>query len=160
MRFSHQVTYHASPDEVHRMLGDRAFRETVCRALNASRHEVSVNGTGAGMTVVVDQTQPARGVPSYARKVIGDEIRIVQRETWTDPSGGTLTIELPGKPGSFEGTVALADDGGGTVESVTGDVRVSVPMLGGKLEKMVGDLMRAALQTEERLGRAWLNGDR
>jgi hypothetical protein len=175
MRFTHELSYDAAPDRVREMLGDPAFRERVCEAMHASRHTVSVDGA----TVVVDQTQPARGIPSFAKRFVGDEIRIVQRETWSDAATASLTLEIPGKPGTFEGTLTLAagaagaagdgaagaagaagDGAAGTVESVTGEVRVRVPMVGGKLEGLVGDLFRTALQTEQRVGRAWLSGDR
>jgi hypothetical protein len=155
MRFSHQLRYDASPDRVRAMVADPGFRERVCEALHAISYTVSVDGSGAGMTVVVDQTQPARGIPSYATKLLGDEIRIIQRESWTDGSSGSLTLEIPGKPGSFEGTVSLSGDGS-TVESFDGEVKVRVPLVGGKLEGLVGDLFRAALSAEERVGRAWL----
>lgn len=158
MRFTHRLTYDASPDEVAAMLADPAFREAVCEAMHASDHTVEVLGSGAGLTVVVDQTQPARGIPSYARKFVGEEIRIVQRESWADGSGGTLSLEIPGKPGTFDGTLTLAAQGAGTVESVDGEVKVKVPLVGGKLEGLVGDLFRAALEAEERVGRTWLAG--
>jgi uncharacterized protein DUF2505 len=160
MRFSHRLTYDAATDDVHRMLADPAFREKVCVAMHATDREVSVDGAGAGMTVVVDQTQPARGIPAFATRIVGEEIRIVQRETWRDASGGSLEISIPGKPGTFSGTVELAADGAGTVESVNGEVRVKVPLLGGRLEGLVGDLLRTAFRTEERVGRAWLAGER
>jgi hypothetical protein len=157
MRFTHELTYDASPEDVHAMLADPAFRERVCEAMHASRHDVSVERSGTGMRVVVDQTQPARGIPSFARTFVGDEIRIVQRETWADGSGGSLTLEIPEKPGTFDGTVRLAG-GSSTVESLDGEVTVKVPFVGGKLEGLVGDLFRSALQVEERVGRAWLGG--
>jgi len=81
MQFSHELTYDADPEAVAQMLADPAFRESVCAQLHVLRHEVAVSGQGAGMTVLVDQTQPAKGIPGFAKKFVGDEIRIVQRET-------------------------------------------------------------------------------
>jgi Protein of unknown function (DUF2505) len=160
MRFSHELTYDAAPDDVREMLAQPAFREKVCAALHATRSDVSVVGTSPGMTVVVDQTQPARGIPPFAKKLVGEEIRIVQREQWIDPRGGSLTLEIPGKPGTFTGTVALAAADEGTLERVAGDIAVKLPLVGGRLEAMIGDLFRAALKAEQRVGRAWLAGDR
>jgi hypothetical protein len=160
MRFSHELTYDAAPDDVREMLASRAFREKVCAAQRSSHSQVSVDGTPPGMTVVVDQTQPARGIPSFATKIVGEQIRIVQREQWNDPMGGSLTLEIPGKPGTFTGTVALAAASAGTVETVSGDVAVKLPLVGGRLEAMIGDLFRAALTAEQRVGRAWLAGQR
>lgn len=162
MRFSQELAYDASPENVRAMLGDPAFRKRVCEAMHASRHAVSVEDGGAGLTVVVDQTQPARGIPGFARRFVGDEIRIVQRETWTSGTRASITLEIPGKPGTFDGTVSLGGSpgGAGTVETVSGEVTVRVPMVGGKLEGLVGDLFRTALQTEQRVGEAWLAGRR
>ena len=140
MRFSHDLSYEASPSEVLEMLGDPAFREMVCEAMHAVRRDVSVQGSGSGMSVVVDQTQPAKGIPSFAKKFVGDQIQIVQREAWKDESGASLHVGIPGKPGSLKGAIALAADGDGTVESVTGDIKVKVPMVAGRLEKLIGDL--------------------
>src|SRR4051794_12320106 len=160
MRFSHELTYDAAPDDVREMLAQPAFREKVCAAQHASSTQVTVDGTPPGMTVVVDQTQPARGIPSYAKTFVGEEIRILQREQWDDPMGGSFRLEIPGKPGTFTGTVALAAAGAGTVETVTGDIAVRVPLVGGRLEGMIGDLFTAALSAEQRVGRAWLAGER
>jgi hypothetical protein len=156
MRFSHDLEYDAAPEAVAAMLADPAFREQVCDALHVLRHEVSVQGAGAGMTVVVDQTQPAGGVPSFAKKFVGDEIRIVQRERWRDTTKADLDIEIPGKPGTMQGGITLVGDGTRTVQTVAGDIRVKLPLVGGRIEEMVGDIFRAALRTEQRVGAAWL----
>jgi uncharacterized protein YndB with AHSA1/START domain len=162
MRFEHEITYDSAPDKVHAMLADPAFRERVCEAVRAFRHDVSVEPHGAGMSVVVDQTQPSQGIPSFAKKIVGEDIRIVQREEWDGESRASLTIEIPGKPGRLDGGITLAPASGGTgsVETVSGDVTVKVPLVGGRLEQLVGDLLHKALKAEQRIGRAWLAGDR
>jgi len=160
MKFSHDLAYDAAPEAVAAMLADPAFREQVCAALHVLHHEVSVDGAGAGMSVVVDQTQPAKGIPSFAKRFVGDEIRIVQRERWTDATNAALDIEVPGKPGTMAGGIRLEAVSAGTVERVTGDIRVKVPLVGGRIEELVGDILRSALETEQRVGRAWLAGSR
>ena len=160
MKFSQQLTYDAPPADVLAMLADPAFREKVCAAMSAVRHEVDIDGSGAGMTVVVDQSQPADGIPSFAKKFVGDEIQIIQRESWKNATSATLLVEIPGKPGDLKGGIDLAGDDDGTVETVAGDIKVKIPMIGGKLEGLIGDLLSKALKTEQRVGRAWLAGDR
>jgi hypothetical protein len=124
--------------------------------MDSSRYDVSVDGEGAGMKVVIDQTQPARGIPSFAKKFVGDSIQIVQRESWSSTTAASLLLEIPGKPGSLDGAIALRADGQGTVETVSGEVRVKVPVIGGKLEGLVSDLLKSALRSEQKVGRAWL----
>jgi hypothetical protein len=160
MKFAHDLTYDAPPAAVLEMLADPAFREKVCEAVQGRDRDVSITGAGAGMTVRVDQTQPARGIPSFATKFVGDQIQIIQHESWRTPTSATLELEIPGKPGAFAGTIALVAAGAGTTETVSGEVKVKVPLIGGRLESLVGDLLRSALKAENRVGRAWLAGDR
>jgi hypothetical protein len=158
MKFSHDMTYDATPEAVAEMLADRTFRERVCEAMESTRWDVSVDGAGEGMEVVVDQTQKAAGIPSFAKKFVGDKIQIIQRESWTSQTAAGLEIEIPGKPGHLKGQIRLAVDGDGTIETVSGDLKVKVPVIGGKLEDLVASLLRSALRTEEKVGRAWLAG--
>ncbi len=160
MKFSFELSYDASPDEVHAMLADPAFREKVCEKGHAIEHDVAVTGEGEDLTVVIGQTLPADNIPSFAKKVVGDRIRIVQTETWSGSQEAGLDVAMPGKPGQVTGSIQLASNGGGTTETVTGDVKVSVPLVGGKLEKLIADLLGSALRNEQRVGRAWLAGER
>jgi Protein of unknown function (DUF2505) len=162
MQFEHQIAFGGAPDQVRAMLADPSFRERVCEALHTTRHDVRVEPKGAGMTVVVDQTRPARGIPAFATKIVGDDIRIVRREDWDDGTRAALMLEIPGKPARLDGHLSLhADPGGdGTVETVTGEVKVRIPVVGGRLESLVGDLLHRALEAEERVGKAWLAGER
>jgi hypothetical protein len=158
MKFSHDMSYDAPPEEVAEMLADRTFREKVCEAMDSIRWDVSIDGEGEGMKVVVDQTQKAAGIPSFAQKFIGDSVQIIQRESWTSQTAADLELEIPGKPGYLDGSIRLAVDGDGTVETVSGDLKVKMPVVGGKLEKLIASLLESALKTEQNVGRAWLAG--
>ena len=160
MRFRHQQRYDAPPAEVHAMLADPVFREKVCRAQKATTATVSIEPAGAGMSVLVDQTRPSEGIPGFARKIVGDTIRIVQSEDWSSGTAAALEVRIPGKPGELIGTIAVAEDGTGTVETIDGDLKVSVPLLGAKLESLISGLLAEALVAEQKVGRAWLRGDR
>ncbi|CAN5166175.1 hypothetical protein BH18ACT9_BH18ACT9_06820 [soil metagenome] len=161
MKYSYQLNYAAAPDEVYAMLSDPAFREKVCAAGGATRHDVAVTSTGDQLTVVVDQTQPATGIPSFAQKLVGDEINVVQTERWSRAGTAALDVAIPGKPVHLKGTITLTGTvtgggNGGTVQSVQGDLKVNIPMLGAKLERPIADVLTTALRNEERIGRVWL----
>jgi uncharacterized protein DUF2505 len=160
MKFSHDLTYDASPEAVLQMLSDAGFRERVCQAMQTVRHDVSVEGAGAGMTVVVDQSQATRGAPAFVERFIGDAVRIVRRESWSDATNAALAVEVPGKPARIDGAIRLVGRNGSTVQTVSGDVAVRIPLVGGKVEDLVADTFRSALRAEERVGRSWLAGDR
>ncbi len=156
-RLTHDLTYDAPLADVVAMLGDQAFREEVCRAEGVLRHEVRIEGAGAGMHVVLDRVQGAGGIPSFASRFIGDEINIVQEESWRTAEHFDVTVTIPGKPGEMSGAATLSEAGGVTTESVAMDIRVRIPLVGGKIEKLLADMLRAALVSENRVGRAHLS---
>jgi len=163
MRFEHVNTYPATAAEVLEMLGDADFRERVCEYIHATEYSVEVTGTGTGTepTVVeVSQTQVARKIPSIAQKFVGDTVQIVQRETWTSVDAATFDMVIPGKPGQLRGTISLRERDGQCDEVFAGEVKVQVPLVGGKLESFVSDLLKKMLAAEGRVGVSWLEESR
>jgi hypothetical protein len=156
-RIRHTLTYAAPLADVASMLADPTFREEVCEATGKVRHDVTISGSGPGMHVVLDQVQSSTGVPSYAQRFVGNEINIVQVEDWSAIDAAAVAISIPGKPGEMSGTISLADNGGTTTEDVALDIRVGIPLVGGKIEQLVGDLLVAALKIENRVGRDYLS---
>lgn len=158
-RLRHEMRYDgATPEQVYAMLSDPAFREKVCEYQRYPRRTVTITPTGAGMTVKVDQHRPAKEVPSFAKKLVGDEINIVQEESWSSPTTGTLHVTIPGKPGDMKGTITLVGDAEGTTEVVEAEVKASIPLIGGKIESFIGDILVRALRAETKVGREWLAG--
>lgn len=157
MRFEHVNTYSASPAEVLAMLHSPEFREQVAVYQRALEHSVEVTPSGETTTVVVVQSQSMEGAPSAARKVVGSSVQIVQREVWRDGTTADFAMEIPGKPGHLRGGIRLRDNGDGTCDEVfTGEVKVHVPLIGGKLEGFVTDILTRALRREGRVGVTWL----
>ncbi len=157
MRFRHELTYDAPLPQVIAMLADRTFREEVCTYQRVVRSSVELDGSGAGMTVTIDQVQHAHKVPGFAKKFVGDEINIVQHESWTTDSEADLELAIPGKPGRIVGGIALTSSGNTTVETVDVDITVSIPLVGNKISGLIADLMRRALTAEESVGRDYLS---
>lgn len=160
MRFEHRLTYDASPEDVYAMLCDPVFRERVCESQRAHEWDVAIESAGAAMTVAVDQRRPSDGVPGFARRFVGEEIHIAQRESWSSPAAASLEVTVPHKPAHLRGTIALAEDGRGTLETVAGDLKVSIPLLAGRLEGLIAHMLEVALVVEQTVGTAWLAGDR
>jgi hypothetical protein len=156
----HEMHYDASIEQVAAMLGDPAFREEVCRSQGVTKVEVDITADGdpgGPKQVRIDQWQPTQGVPGFAKKIVGDETNIVQEETWTSATHGDITVTIPGKPGDMKGTAVLVEDGAGTVETVELTVKVKIPVVGGKLEGLIADLLLKALKAENKAGRAYLS---
>lgn len=156
-RIKHELTYDAPLAAVAAMLVDPAFREQVCDRQHVLRRQVSVNPAGSGTEVVVDQVQAAEGIPSFAKKFVGDEINIVQKEIWTDSERADVFVTIPGKPGDMRGTIRLEERDGRTTETVSLEIKVGLPLVGGKIEGLVGDLLLKAFRKENEVGRDYLS---
>lgn len=160
MLFRHELPYHASPAEVFEMLADPAFRRKVSEAMDVVSADVSLDRDGDGFRLTHDQVQRTDGLPSFAKKFAGDTTRAIQVEEWPDATGGTLRIDAPGKPSSIAGTIRLESAGTGTTEVVELEIKVRVPLIGGKLEGLLEEQVRHGMDVEHGVGTAWLKGER
>jgi hypothetical protein len=147
-----ELTYDASLEEVAAMLTDRAFRERVLERMHVVRGHVTVEDG----VETIEQVQSSSGLPSFATKLGGDEIRSVQVEAWRTPEHADVDVSIPGKPAEMAGTATLVESGGRTTERVDLEVTVRLPLVGGKIEGLVADMLGKALDAEHRAGVEWL----
>jgi Protein of unknown function (DUF2505) len=160
MKFRHELRYDASPAAVFEMLADPAFREAACAAQDVISAEVHVEREGNGFSLTIDQLQRTDDLPSFARTFAGDSTRAIQREEWEDSTGGTLRIDAPGKPSEVKGTITLRPEGSQTREIVELELKVKVPLIGGKLEKLLAERITAGMEAEHGVGVTYLAGGR
>jgi uncharacterized protein YndB with AHSA1/START domain len=160
MKFRHEIVYDAPAHDVWAMLADPAFRQKSCEAMRVVSANISVDPDGDGMRVRIEQVQRTDGIPSFAKKFAGETTEAIQVEEWADPRSATMTVTTPGKPTRITGTLSLDGDGTRTVETFEGEVKVSVPLIGGKLEGLMAELFRKGMDKEYSAGVAWLAGER
>ncbi len=155
MRFRHVLSYDATHDEVFDMIADAEFRELVAGRQLAVRHTVDLRDTHAGMDVVVELVRPTNGLPPFAATLVGPEIVTRQHEIWRTRDHARLELFVPGKPARMEGSITLVESDGVTTQTVAGEITVSVPFIGGKVEGVIADLFRMALDVEQEAGVEW-----
>lgn len=160
MRFRRELAYEAAPAEVFAMLADPAFREKVAAAQDVVSVDVTITPQGDGFTMVSDQVQRTAGLPAIAKKIAGDTTQAIVREEWSDPTSGTIEITAPGKPTKMVGTIRLTASGSGTSYVQELEVGVKVPLIAGKLERIMADNIDEGLSVEHTTGIAWLRGER
>ena len=148
-----QLTYDATAEAVAGMLDDPGFREAVLARQRVVRGSVSIDGDH----VTIEQVRSSDDIPSFAQKFVGDEILIVQKETWTSPTSADVHLLIPGKPGEAIGTLVLTESGATTTETVDLDLTVRIPLVGGKIESLIAGLFSDALAIEHRVGVEWLS---
>jgi uncharacterized protein YndB with AHSA1/START domain len=100
-------------------------------------------------------------VPSFARKVIKPTNLLRSTDRWSDHGdgtyGGTFELETKGVPIETKGRTRLTPDGDDrTRYEVTIDVKVKVPLIGGKIADFSKGIIEKQLAEEFRLGDGWL----
>ena len=155
-RLTHELTYDAPLAAVGEMLMDPAFREAVAEAMDVISADVQLDRDGDGFSLVIDQLQKTDDLPGFARTFAGDSTQAIQREVWLSDTTGNLSIEAPGKPTKIGGTITLEPAGAGTTEVVELEIKVKVPLIGGKLEKLMAEKVRSGMDREQEIGTTWL----
>lgn len=149
--------YTAGPDAVAALLADRTFVEEVCAASSARAWEVDVSGSADGpFTVTTERTLPTDGIPEAFRRFIGETLRVRQVDRWEAPAAdgtrsGTIHLEVVGSPVSATAATSLRAGGSGTEQPVSGELKASVPLIGGRVERAAEPALVAALRDQERL---------
>ena len=162
MRLSAEIRYGADPGTVFGMIADPAFQEAKCVATGSLEHEVDVrDDADGGTTIFSRRTMPTDQMPDFVRSFVGATVHLAETQRWAAaaPDGtraGSITVEIEGVPVRFSASTALTADGGGTHQPIEGELKASVPLFGGRIEKAAEPAVRAAIRVEQRTGDEWL----
>ncbi|HEX2893759.1 MAG TPA: DUF2505 domain-containing protein [Marmoricola sp.] len=156
-RVQHDLRYDgATVEQVFDMLATQKFREAVCDYQRVLHRTVTVERNGESASVTIDQGHATDRLPGFARKIVGEHITMVQEESWSDGSHGRITVTVPDRPGKMTGTATLVGDADGVTEKVDMTVTVHLPLVGGKVEGLIADMLGKALRAEHTVGKDWL----
>jgi hypothetical protein len=159
-RVNHTLTYPATTvADVYAMLADPTYRKAVGNYQRVTDFSCDITPVGGGMEVRLEQAHGTDRIPSFAQRMVGSEIRFVQEESWSSPSGADIHVTIPGKPGDMTGSTTLTQSGADVVQQIDLAVKVSVPLIGGKLEDLVAGFVTKAFDAENKVGVKWLRGE-
>ena len=153
MQISSRASFDRSPADTFALLTDQAFLEAVAVAGHALSYDVSVSGD----TTVSTQELPA---PDMAANFVGKTITVVQEVAWgpADASGGRtgqVTMTVPKQPVVMKGTVTLAGTDAASTVDLAGDLKVSIPLLGKKLEQASEPAVLSGFRKQEEVAQSW-----
>jgi hypothetical protein len=160
-RIDHTLTYpDATVAEVFAMLTDPSYRTAVSVYQRTTDFSCEITPQGQGAVVAIEQAHGTDRIPSMAQKLVGSEIRFLQHETWASPDGADVEVTVPGKPGDIHGTIGLEQDGADVLQHIDIAVRVSIPLVGGKVEDMIAMFVDRVFDAQHSVGVTWLRGER
>lgn len=151
-KFTNVDSYDASVDQVWAMLSDRAYTEGKYAALAAENFEwITFNASEDALTLSSVRSVEAN-VPAAVKKVIGEKAVVTQTEKWTrsgDALSGTVEVLTKGAPGGITGTMSVKPQGAGVVWDLDFEIKVPIPLLGGKFEQTALDETTANTAAEK-----------
>jgi len=109
---------------------------------------------GDAVTLVMSRGLPP-GIPGFLEKFLPKGGRATQTEAWAAARdgvrSGTWQGEIPGAPAKVGGTMSLEPTATGTRYRILGEVKVSIPLVGGKAESFVAEMIEKLTASEAEL---------
>jgi len=132
--------YDASVDRVFALLTDPDQLAAMNAAVGASDCQLVSQDDRGGAPWLVTSRKVTVDLPGFARKVMQPTNTVVQTDDWAAPEAdGSRTcryqVEVKGVPSRIDGTMTLRAGGDGCRQDIDAEVKVSIPLLGGRLEK-------------------------
>ncbi len=152
----------APPDRVAAAMVDPEFAPTLVEVPDVGSVEVVDSGTdGSGARWLATRLHYDGSLDPIAAKVLGSRNPSWVQTYRLDPGGttGRLTIE-PDHHGSLltcSASVELTVTPDGTERALVGELRVHVPLLGGRAEKSLAPAIVARIDAEAELLAGWLD---
>jgi uncharacterized protein DUF2505 len=157
MKLNESFSYSGSDVEsVYALITDQAFRTESCANQGSMDYTVTVEPNGDGATVTVIRTQEA-DLPDFVKKLTGSTVKVKQTEVWSGPGGdGSRTadvkVSIIGQPAEMVGKATLSATGDGSEFELNGDVKVSIPFIGKKIEPEIAKAITLSLREEVAYG--------
>jgi len=163
MNFSHVMTYDAAVPTVYTMLTDPAFQAARAQAGKPVQAESSVvTGPDGGAVITLHRVVAVR-LPGLLQQMTGDKADITEIQTWHPAPAdagvreGRLQVNLAGHSGGVDGVLRLDGEAAVTTLTVQADIKVRMPLVGGKIENFIAEMLTKFLNSDQEVGRAWLS---
>lgn len=147
MKHEVKARYPASPAVVIKMFADKDFHVRKLDALGLPYKVLAHKGDARQFSIRVERKVPVQ-VPGIGKKA---EATVVNEEIWNlAGKTGVIKVEPGAMPLKCSCTAALKADGKDTVVTYTWEVKATVPLIGGQIEKMAIADMDARFDEETR----------
>ncbi|MET0702089.1 MAG: DUF2505 domain-containing protein [Mycobacterium sp.] len=162
--FDISVDYEASVEQVLGAFADRQYwlaRLADSGVDDATLDSLQANDDG-GVAVATTQVLRSDRLPGVVAQFHRGDLSIERRETWTPVTDGqaTATVDgaITGAPVSLTGAATLTEKGpgGGARLDFHVSVDVRIPLVGGKIERLIGGQLVDLVIAEQRFTTTWL----
>ena len=151
MRFSYTQQFNKDKETTLKMLCDPNYHEKLQEALGSwNYNQIELEDDGTVFRIKYSYTLKSDApLPGFAKKVLGENTDATQIETWDRSTGkGTVEVQPKGLPGSLMCNLVLEDNASGCTKTFNWDVSIKIPLVGGKLEKLISEDIQGKNQTD------------
>lgn len=160
--FSLTIELDHPPTAVHAALVDEAYwRSRAAESGNATIEIERPDGPGTLAATLTDRTEAAE-LPAIVRGILRGPLEMRRTDRWQSLDDERATGELDGSAGNLpvviDGTYRLEPSDNGTRIDASGEVTVSVRVIGGQIEAMVVQMLKSVLDKDRAALSAWIDG--
>ena len=151
-KFSVSYDIPADVETTYAAISGERWAEGKAAALNDGSAVVSREvGAGDAVTLVVSRKLPD-GIPGFLQKFLPSDGRVTQTDSWSAAKegvrGGTWKADTPGSPVKVGGTMRLEPAASGCRYVVEGEIKASIPLIGGKAEDVAVGMTKKLTASE------------
>jgi hypothetical protein len=167
INIDHVYDYPADVDTAFAVIVDPELYEDVAVRSKALEHSANVTHVHQVHTITLERSMPTDQVPSFAKSLVGDALRIHETTWWKagSPDDGdadgyhaTFSVQIVGTPVTFNGTMRLTSTDTGSQQQITGDIKAGIPLLGGKVESSIKESVELQIAAVARMVTERLQG--
>lgn len=160
--FDMVAEYLGSVAQVHRAFCSKDYwldRLAEARTDVATLDSFADDGRG-GTDITTTQTVRAAGLPPIVTQFHLGDLSLVREEHWGPLADGravgTVRSRVPGAPATITGKGILTATENGARLNFSANVDVRIPLIGGKLESMLGQQLKYLIELEQKFTTAWI----
>jgi hypothetical protein len=162
--FDMSADYGGSVEQVHRAFSDEDY--WLARLADSGADEATLEsmqiGDDGSIEVITVQVLRADRLPALVTQFHRGDLRIRRDEKWSPVTNGIANANVLGSiddlPVGLTGTAVLApiSESGGARLTFRATVEVRVPLVGGKIENLIGSQLVELLIAEQRFTTTWI----
>jgi len=141
MEFTITHSYPVSVETAFKMLTDEDYLQEKFEATGATNIEIMKCKKEGDVFVIENKREIPANPPGFAKKFIKARNKVVGKDVW-DLSGkktkkGTFELDVKGAPIKLSGDLTLKPTKNGSDYIINFNVKVGIPLIGGKIAKLV-----------------------
>ena len=153
------IKFNGSVKEVIKMFQDETY--LISKSRHAASHSFKIDTNSDEISIHLERIFDLRDeVPSIIRKIVGNDLTLVQEETWTKNSDGSYTGSIELRVDSLKAIGSLKAhlraSGDESELSLEGKIKSSKAIFGGQIEDYAAEYIDEVLQDEQDDGNEWL----